>query len=461
MADKYKKLKRQVSTDGGRAWQDMIPYEYIAGELIERDSPDCNNVEWRTVSGYICEENTTEMTQWVADTGYVCVGFDKYNKEKEQVSYNSGISWADTGNTRAGSTLIEQNSVDCGYAEYRWVADTGYVCVGYDKYNKEKEQMSTDGGSTWTDTGNTRAGSTLIETDSTDCGYVPPTPANAKATITYANGDTYDVPLNGSSELTQSEIRRGLDDTSPYFYWNIKSVVILNTVTSIGSSAFYWCREMTSVTVPSTVTTIGQQAFDNCYSLTSVNVPSGVSQIGYNTFHNCRALTSIAIPSTVTTIGNQAFYGCSGMTSFTIPNNVTSIGYSAFSSCTSLAAITIPNSVTTIGQTAFSDCSRLTSITIPGSVTTIGDSIFDNCTSLNTVTIVSQSLTMGDYIISGCTSLASLTMMATTPPSMGWLYSTPPEMPLFNIYVPSGYVNTYKAASGWSRYSSQISAITT
>ena len=116
MADKYKKLKRQVSTDGGFTWSDMIPYEYIAGELIERDSPDCNNVEWRTVSGYICEENTTEMTQWVADTGYVCVGFDKYNKEKEQVSYNSGISWADTGNTRAGSTLIEQNSEDCGYS---------------------------------------------------------------------------------------------------------------------------------------------------------------------------------------------------------------------------------------------------------------------------------------------------------------------------------------------------------
>ena len=115
MADKYKKLKRQVSNDGGMTWQDMIPYEYIAGELIESDSPDCNNVEWRTVSGYICEENTTEMTQWVADTGYVCVGFDKYNKEKEQVSYNSGISWADTGNTRAGSTLIEQNSEDCGY----------------------------------------------------------------------------------------------------------------------------------------------------------------------------------------------------------------------------------------------------------------------------------------------------------------------------------------------------------
>ena len=83
--NKYKKLKRQVSTDGGFSWSDMIPYEYKAGELIQRDSPDCNNVEWRTVSGYICEENTTEMTQWVADTGYVCVGFDKKNKEKDEM----------------------------------------------------------------------------------------------------------------------------------------------------------------------------------------------------------------------------------------------------------------------------------------------------------------------------------------------------------------------------------------
>ena len=163
----YSVLKYQYSRDGGITWVDGG--QTMTDELLEPNSSCCDG------DTYICGQ---AIYRWVTVSGeYVCVGYDKYNKEKEQVSYNSGISWADTGNTRAGSTLIEQNSEDCGYAPTpitRWVADTGYMCVGYDKYNKEKEQQSTDGGTTWTDTGNTRAGSTLIETDSTDCGYGVP-----------------------------------------------------------------------------------------------------------------------------------------------------------------------------------------------------------------------------------------------------------------------------------------------
>lgn len=56
--NKYKKLKRQVSSDGGFSWSDMIPYEYKAGDLIEASSPDCDNITWVEVSGYICEETT-------------------------------------------------------------------------------------------------------------------------------------------------------------------------------------------------------------------------------------------------------------------------------------------------------------------------------------------------------------------------------------------------------------------
>ena len=56
--NKYKKLKRQVSTDGGFTWTDIIPYEYTAGDLIEASSPDCDTITWVEVSGYICEQTT-------------------------------------------------------------------------------------------------------------------------------------------------------------------------------------------------------------------------------------------------------------------------------------------------------------------------------------------------------------------------------------------------------------------
>ena len=201
--NKYTRRQKYISTDGGLTFNPVTPPEYIKGELIETDSVDCGAevITWVPVEGvYICDVPPS-TTRWIEDTGYMCVGYDKYNKEKEQISYDSGSTWTDTGNTKAGSTLIEHNSEDCGYVPItRWVADTGYVCVGYDKKNKEKEQISYDSGNTWTDTGNTRAGYTLIEQNSEDCGYVPPdysreyltTKALSSGNITLAKVNSYD-----------------------------------------------------------------------------------------------------------------------------------------------------------------------------------------------------------------------------------------------------------------------------
>ena len=53
--------------------------------------------------------------------------------------------------------------------EYQWVTiSDDYICNGKDKYTKEKEQTSSDGGATWTDTGRTRQGD-LIQVNSDDC----------------------------------------------------------------------------------------------------------------------------------------------------------------------------------------------------------------------------------------------------------------------------------------------------
>ncbi len=63
---------------------------------------------------------------------------------------------------------------DCPEAQYRWVETSGYICNGTTKYNREVQQVSEDGGQTWTNTSNYRQGSTVIEYNSADCGYVPP-----------------------------------------------------------------------------------------------------------------------------------------------------------------------------------------------------------------------------------------------------------------------------------------------
>ncbi len=59
----------------------------------------------------------------------------------------------------------------------------------------------------------------------------------------------------------------------------IKSIILPNVLTSIGSEAFYDCTNLTSVTIPNSVTSIGQLAFSGCTSLTSVTIPNSVTSI--------------------------------------------------------------------------------------------------------------------------------------------------------------------------------------
>ena len=110
---------------------------------------------------------------------------------------------------------------------------------------------------------------------------------------------------------------------------------------------------------------IGGGAAKECYNMTSITIPNSVTSIGDYAFYSCSGITSAIIGSSVTSIGYFAFSNCS-FTSLIIPNSVTSIGDHAFEGCRSLISITIPESVTRIGEWEFVDCSSLTSIVYEG-----------------------------------------------------------------------------------------------
>ena len=181
----------------------------------------------------------------------------------------------------------------------------------------------------------------------------------------------------------------------------IRTLVIPDTVTSIGNYAFRDCSGLTSVIIPDSVTNIGLQAFSGCSGLTSMTIPDSVTSIGGAAFSGCSGLTSVTIPDGVTSIGGGAFSGCSGLTRVTIPDGVTSIGNSAFSGCSGLTRVTIPDSVTSIGSSAFSGCSGLTRVTIPDSVTSIGDGAFSGCSGLTNVTIPDSVTSIGNSAFYG------------------------------------------------------------
>ena len=76
--------------------------------------------------------------------------------------------------------------------------------------------------------------------------------------------------------------------------------------------------------------------FNSCSSIKSVIIENSVTSIGDYAFDGCSSLTSVTIPDSVTSIGDGAFFGCSSLASVTIPDSVTSIGNYASVSYTHL-----------------------------------------------------------------------------------------------------------------------------
>ena len=147
--------------------------QYTRQTSEDTAQPDIFTITFRGSNSGALVGNTSQQNyfRWIQTDDYICDGFDKYVKEKKQVFISE---WIDTGETRKG-LLIERNSPDCGYepgARYRWVTlsiDSDWMCVGTNKYYKQKQQVSYDG-ETWEDTNKYREGD-LYQVNSIACGY--------------------------------------------------------------------------------------------------------------------------------------------------------------------------------------------------------------------------------------------------------------------------------------------------
>lgn len=189
---------------------------------------------------------------------------------------------------------------------------------------------------------------------------------------------------------------------------NTTSYVIPDSVSCIGSGAFYDCKSLHSIVIPDSVSCIGDCVFFHCESLSSVVIPDGVTSIGDYAFSGCCSLTDIVIPDSVTSIGESAFEGCTSLSSLVIPDSVTRIGNGAFNACYSLSNIVIPNGVTRIGSWTFGYCSSLSNIILPDGVTSIGDGAFVGCTSLKSLVIPNGVTRIGTWTFLYCSSLIDI-----------------------------------------------------
>ncbi|HEX9046444.1 MAG TPA: leucine-rich repeat domain-containing protein [Verrucomicrobiae bacterium] len=77
---------------------------------------------------------------------------------------------------------------------------------------------------------------------------------------------------------------------SAFAYLPISSVVLPDSVGSIGDYAFAGCLDLTNITFGNQLGSIGKFAFDNCYNVSSVTFPGSLANLGEEAFANCSGL---------------------------------------------------------------------------------------------------------------------------------------------------------------------------
>jgi hypothetical protein len=307
------------------------------------------------------------------------------------------------------------------------------------------------------------------------------------------------VTFSGCTGLTSITIPSSVTSIGNYAFLGctgLDSITIPPSVTYIESTSFEECTGL--ITVDSCNANYSSKdgvLFDKMLTtlikcLTSVTghytIPSSVTQIGGVAFRACTGLTSITIPPSVTQIGGGAFLGCTGLTSITISSSVTEIGGTAFMGCTGLTAVNIPSSVTSIGRDAFRGCAGMISVdasntnyssidgilydknqtlliqcpisvrgklTVPSSVTKINEYAFSGCADLTAVELPSPLTIVGSYAFQNCKSLSSIKLNATTPPYLGRDAFSFIVYTKCVLYVPTGSLLAYQAASNWKNFS--------
>jgi len=151
----------------------------------------------------------------------------------------------------------------------------------------------------------------------------------------------------------------------------------LSSVSSLGTYAFYGCKDLVTVTIKN----LSQYIFAECSSLQTVYL-NGTTSIGNYAFYNCTALKEVNAPKAPSTEREGEVVGTRIVS--TLPDTITTLGEYAFSN-TALEEVVLGNKPTTINDGLFKGCANLVKITVSPSLTMLSDYAFQDCINLSII----------------------------------------------------------------------------
>jgi len=250
-----------------------------------------------------------------------------------------------------------------------------------------------------------------------------------------------------------------------YIYY-LSSVILPESVSSIGRLAFEHCIALGQISFPPSLTNIGQQAFFDCTNLDKIifEPSTSVASIGKYAFGFCSKLKSFEVPESVTYIDTVAFLGSSASITVQEDNPAYSAEGGVLFNKDKTALFYVPNtlagdyeipaSVEVIKADAFYNCRKLNSVTMPNTLTSIELWAFENCSGLESVSLPSSLNSIDSYAFFNCTGLASIYANAPIPPDLSGsdsvFYNV--DKNLCFLYVPAGSKEAYQAAEQWKDF---------